>query len=161
MTMIRSKKDSFQTKRVLWNCPFGKVKAAELHVRGLLLPPIQYIEINPNEFDGRDAGEAQQTFVSFDYNDDPRVQPDSGFGLSFLVVGNREWSRVDSLVVLEEEENRYSRVGWFRIMDLSPMTPENISPEVGGRLAKSHEELRACLRILWGVERNVRQFVLI
>ncbi|KAI1866059.1 uncharacterized protein JN550_008037 [Neoarthrinium moseri] len=141
--------------------PFGKVKAAELHVRGLLLPPIQYIEIDPNEFDGRDAGEALQTFVSFDYNDDPRVQPDSGFSLSFLVVGNREWSRIDGLVVLEEAENRYSRVGCFRIMDLSPMTPENISPEVGGRLAKSHEELRACLRILWGVEHNVRQFVLI
>ncbi|KAI0134348.1 heterokaryon incompatibility protein-domain-containing protein [Xylariales sp. AK1849] len=139
--------------------PFGEVKTAELRVRGLLLPiptPArnEYGNINMDV-------EGQRTAVVFEYPDDLRVQPNSGFNLSLLVLVNQGWSGAEGIVVLDEEESRYSRVGQFDITDVWPMTPENRWVQIRHRPQKSQEELRDRLRSLWGGEQNICQFVLI
>jgi hypothetical protein len=138
--------------------PFGKVKTAELSVRGLLLPiptPArdEYGNINIS-LDGCRAS------VVFEYPDDPRVQPDSGLKLSLLVLVSLGWVGAEGIVVLEEEENRYSRVGWFGIRDVWPVTEETRWVKMRNRTPKSQQELQGRLRSVWGGEQNIRQFVL-
>jgi hypothetical protein len=139
--------------------PFGKVITAVLSVRGLILPisiPARdeyvYIRLGLKQI---------RASVVFDYPDDRRVQPDSGFKLSLLVLVNLDWVGVEGIVVLEEAKDRYSRVGWFDMQDVWPRTEENRWVKMRNRTPKSLEELQDQVRSLWGGEQNIREFELI
>ncbi|KAF2441905.1 HET-domain-containing protein [Karstenula rhodostoma CBS 690.94] len=139
--------------------PFGEVKTAELRVRGLLLPipmPVRNEYGNMNIYLNE-----RETALVFEYPNDPRVQPDSGFKLSLLVLVNLGWVGAEGIVLLEEGEDRYSRVGWFGIDDVWPVTEENRWVKMRDRTPKAQEELKRQLRTVWGGEQNIRQFVLI
>jgi len=139
--------------------PFDKVKTAVLSVRGLLLP----IHTPARDEYGNTRFKLEDILVTvvFEYPDDPRVQPDSELKLSLLVLVNVDWVGVEGIAVLQEEENRFSRVGWFDIEDVWPVTEDTRWVKMRDRTPRSQEELQSRLRSVWGGERNVRQFVLV
>ncbi|KAF2648847.1 HET-domain-containing protein [Lophiostoma macrostomum CBS 122681] len=136
--------------------PFGEVKKAELRVSGLLLPTLMPVREEYNNI--HIYLEGARAAVVLEYPDDPRVQPDSGRKLSLLVLVNLDWVGVEGIVLLEEEEDRYSRVGWFDVEDVWPVTKW---VKMRDRTPKSQEELQERLRSLWGGKQNIRQFTLI
>ena len=139
--------------------PFGEVKTAELMVRGLLLPistPAKAINGDRTwDLDGREVT------IIFDYPNDPRFELGSENKLFLLVLVNLDWVGAEGIVVLQEGEYQYSRVGWFSIADVWPMTKETRWVKMRDRTPKSQEELQTRLRSMWGGEKNIRQLTLI
>lgn len=129
--------------------PFGEVQSAQLIVRGLLrsITTPERDKYGIAEVDIEDS----QARITFDYPKDPRVQPGSAFKLSLLVLVNIDEIGIVGIVLLEEGDNLYSRVGEFDL---------NIVWSSSGKFSRSQEEFRELVRSLWGGEQSIRQFVL-
>ncbi|KAI8175194.1 Heterokaryon incompatibility protein 6, OR allele [Colletotrichum sp. SAR 10_65] len=138
--------------------PFGEVKVAELHLRGL----IKSIPIPSADENGFMQSEVRDEIVSigFDYPNDDRLQLDCGLTLELLVVVDSGDLGVEGLVLMEEGENRYSRVGLFEMDSIWPVKSSHRWEEEHTRGKKSLKEHQARLRSLWG-EESIREIVLI
>ncbi|KAJ5011182.1 hypothetical protein K4K57_006114 [Colletotrichum sp. SAR 10_99] len=138
--------------------PFGEVKVAELHLRGL----IKSIPIPSADENGFMQSEMRDQIVSigFDYPNDDRLQLDCGLTLELLVVVDSGGLGVEGLVLMEEGENRYSRVGLFEMDSIWPVKSSHRWEEEHTRGKKSPKEHQARLRSLWG-EESIREIVLI
>lgn len=141
--------------------PFGAVREAELHVRGLLLPASvtekegDYL-VNLPKHDASVRAE-------FDYVDVLGDQRDPGRQPSLLVLVHRLAHTAKGIIVLERENNRYSRVGVFEMHDIWPdhcnkYTEEGLTKD---EVLKSQETFRDRLQFLAGGEQSIREFVLI
>ncbi|EQB43784.1 hypothetical protein CGLO_17520 [Colletotrichum gloeosporioides Cg-14] len=138
--------------------PFGEVKVAELRIRGLI-KSIPMPSADENGFIQSEVGD-QIVAVGFDYPNDDRLQLDCGLTLELLVVVDSGDFGVDGLVLMEEGENRYSRVGLFEMDSIWPVKFSNRWEEEQTRGKKSPKEHQARLRSLWG-EGSIREIVLI
>ncbi|KAJ0273961.1 hypothetical protein CBS470a_011996 [Colletotrichum nupharicola] len=138
--------------------PFGEVKVAEIHLRGL----IKSIPIPSADENGFIQSEVRTQIVSigFDYPNDDRLQLDCGLTLELLVVVDSGDLGVEGLVLMEEGENRYSRVGLFEMDSIWPVKSLPRWEEEHTRGKKSLKEHQARLRSLWG-EGSIREIVLI
>uniref|UniRef100_L2GDG3 Heterokaryon incompatibility domain-containing protein n=1 Tax=Colletotrichum fructicola (strain Nara gc5) TaxID=1213859 RepID=L2GDG3_COLFN len=140
------------------DAPFGEVKKGELRVRGLIIGI-------PLPTTSAENGipviivEGMEMPAVIDYPDDPRLQQNSRSKLSALIVVQTGWSILEGIIVAEEENNRWSRVGWWdsqhtRTEPLAPGSTEKDS------MKSAKEAYRAKLRSLWGGKENVREIVL-
>ncbi|KAI8184288.1 Heterokaryon incompatibility protein 6, OR allele [Colletotrichum sp. SAR 10_75] len=138
--------------------PFGEVKVAELHLRGL----IKSIPIPSADENGFIQSEVRDQIVSIglDYSNDDRLQLDCGLTLELLVVVDSGGFGVEGLVLMEEGENRYSRVGLFEMDSIWPVKSSHRWKEEHTRGKKSLKEHQARLRSLWG-EGSIREIVLV
>ncbi|KAF5507875.1 hypothetical protein CGCA056_v013034 [Colletotrichum aenigma] len=138
--------------------PFGEVNVAELHLRGL----IKSIPIPSADENGFIQSEVRDQIVSigFDYPNDDSLRLDCGLTLELLVVVDSGDFGVDGLVLMEEGENRYSRVGLFEMDSIWPVKSSHRWEEEHTRGKKSLKEHQARLRSLWG-EGSIREIVLI
>ncbi|KAJ0356234.1 hypothetical protein COL154_010997 [Colletotrichum chrysophilum] len=138
--------------------PFGEVKVAKLHLRGL----VKSIPIPSADENGFIQSEVRDQIVSigFDYPNDDRLQLDCGLTLELLVVVDSGDLGVEGLVLMEEGENRYSRVGLFEMDSIWPVKSSHRWEEEHTRGKKSLKEHQARLRSLWS-EESIREIVLI
>ncbi|ETS77243.1 hypothetical protein PFICI_11117 [Pestalotiopsis fici W106-1] len=145
--------------------PFGEVRRAELHVRGLLLPTRGVIINESGSQLVKLADQMVYVNFVFDYRDMPREQPGTRYALSLLVLLQRnKLGSTAGIVVLEEAGNRYSRIGLFQIDNIRPSTSINEEDESDMAEDKSIVEeggLGHRLRQLGGGEKAIREFVLI
>lgn len=140
------------------DAPFGEVKKGELRVRGLMIG-IPLPTISAENGIPVIIVEGMEMPAVIDYPDDPRLQQSSLSKLSALVVVQTGWSILEGIIVAEEENNRWSRVGWWdsqhtRTEPLAPGSTEKDS------MKSVKEANRAKLRSLWGGKENVREIVL-
>lgn len=139
--------------------PFGEIKTAELHVRGLFM----FSSPQARTQDGTirlTLEDDVSVMVFFDYTNDPRVKPGSGFELGLLVVFDEGQTGVGGLVLVKEEEEQYSRVGYFFVAIRQPWEYFKNGHEIS-KTERSPEECQARVRSLWGGEENIREIVLV
>jgi hypothetical protein len=143
--------------------PFGAVKRAELHVRGLLIPASvteksgQYLVHLPRH-DG-------YVFDRFDYVNYLGDQKDPSRETSLLVLIHDTATVAKGIIVLEEDNNKYSRVGVFWMHNIWPRALESKEHYEEGmtedEVQKSQEKFRDRLLFIAGGEESIREFVLI
>ncbi|KAL0941935.1 het domain containing protein [Colletotrichum truncatum] len=90
--------------------------------------------------------------VDLDRADDHRLQPGYGLKIEMLAIINVGQRAVIGILIVEEGEQKYSRVGVFKL--------EGIWPR-GSELKKTHEEHRHQIRSIWGGDKNIRAISLI
>ncbi|CAI0648966.1 unnamed protein product [Colletotrichum noveboracense] len=140
------------------DAPFGEVQKGELRVRGLMIG-IPLPTISAETGIPVIIVEGMEMPAVIDYPDDPRLQQNSLSKLSALIVVQTGWSILEGIIVAEEENNRWSRAGWWdsqhtRTEPLAPGSTEKDSTK------SVKEAYRAKLRSLWGGKENVREIVL-
>ncbi|KAK2769580.1 hypothetical protein CKAH01_15116 [Colletotrichum kahawae] len=163
-THLRKQKDSdfeilsHDVELVSTDAPFGEVRKGELRVRGLMkrIPmPSRSAENGIPVI----VVEGTEMPAVLDYPDDPRLQHNSCSKLSALIVVQTGRSILEGIIVLEEEKERWSRVGWWHSEHTRTEPLESRCSEKPSMKAVA-EAYRAKLRNLWGGEDDVRELVL-
>ncbi|KAK8013386.1 hypothetical protein PG991_008979 [Apiospora marii] len=148
------------------NAAFGQVKAARLHVRGLLKPLVMPEEHRrKKEFSVCLDGQLYVT-VYMDSKENPRLESGSECRLALLLAMNNHFKASGILLGEEEGENEYSRLGRFRVKDIwrgVKDTPRHgwIQSLKRKSLRRKPEKCRARMQSLWGGEANIQSIVLV
>lgn len=141
---------------VLANQPFGEVKTAKLHIRGLLrLLPTESADSSCGTEPRLDAEFLNS--VVFDYHGYLTAHQGSGVRLwGLLVIVNGDRSQMAGIVVREEKEKQYSRVGHFEVQ--LPVPPKF---QLHGHEMRLNPvpEFSESVRLFWG--EDVREIVLV
>ncbi|KAK7960537.1 hypothetical protein PG996_011182 [Apiospora saccharicola] len=147
------------------NAAFGQVKAARLYVRGLVKPLVVPEEHRrKKEFSICLEGQLYVT-VYLDSKENPWLLSGSECRLALLLVMNNHF-KASGILLGEEGENGYSRLGRFRVKDIwrgVKDTPRHGWMQSLKRksLSRKPERCRVRMQSLWGGEENIRSIVLV
>ncbi|KAG8165476.1 hypothetical protein KVR01_004028 [Diaporthe batatas] len=143
--------------------PLGKVRTAELYVRGVLQSFSSFQSHFWRDKVAENLEDHMGGYLIFDDDNDPRVQPGSRSNLRLLVVVNGSRFLGGIVLVGEEDERRFSRVGCFHVDNiwLDMPGPQPVQTDERGRGRRSVEECKARIRDLWGGEESIQELVLV
>lgn len=147
------------------NAAFGQVKAARLYVCGLLKSLVMPEEYRrKKEFSVCLEGQLYVT-IYLDSKENLRLESESQCRVALLLVMNNHF-KASGILLGEENENEYSRLGRFRVKDIwrgVKDTPRHGWMQSLKRksLRRKPERCRARMQSLWGGEANIRSIVLV